>query len=87
MNTDWRLTKLFLKIFFKRNIFLTVEKDNWVIKLGDFGIAKKFGTNSILLASTHAGTSAYMSPEIIAGGEDYDFKADVWYFHFFFVGL
>ena len=43
---------------------------------GDFGIARGLDRTSGL-ASTRAGTSIYMAPEIL-GGDKYDTMADLW---------
>ena len=55
------------------NIFLTLDKK---LKIGDFGISKGLDKTSGL-ASTRAGTSIYMAPEI-HGGEKYDTMVDIW---------
>ena len=55
------------------NIFLTKDK---LLKIGDFGIAKGLDKTSGL-ASSWAGTSIYMAPEI-HGGDKYDRMADMW---------
>lgn len=56
------------------NIFLT---GNGVIKLGDFGLSKALEEDSV--ASTHLGSPAYMSPELMRGNL-YDSAADMWAF-------
>ena len=55
------------------NIFLTLDKK---LKIGDFGVSKVLSRTSGL-ASTRAGTSIYMAPEI-HGGEMYNMMADLW---------
>ena len=55
------------------NIFLTLDKK---LKIGDFGISKGLDKTSGL-ASTTAGTSIYMAPEI-HGGHKYNTMADMW---------
>ena len=55
------------------NIFLTSDNK---LKIGDFGVSKGLGRTSGL-ASTRAGTSVYMAPEIL-GGDKYDMMADMW---------
>ena len=56
-----------------QNIFL---KQNGMIKLGDFGIARVL-SNTIDKARTMVGTPYYLSPEIIEN-KPYNFKSDVW---------
>ena len=55
------------------NIFLT---KNGLVKLGDFGIAKRF-QKTMDKAKTFIGTPYYLSPEII-NGKPYDSKSDIW---------
>ncbi|XP_037551032.1 serine/threonine-protein kinase Nek9 [Nematolebias whitei] len=55
------------------NIFLT--KTN-LIKLGDYGLAKKLGSE-FSMAETCVGTPYYMSPELCQG-DKYNFKSDIW---------
>lgn len=55
------------------NVFLDSEQN---IKLGDFGLAKVMGENSVY-ANTHVGTPYYMSPEQMAESS-YDEKSDIW---------
>ena len=55
------------------NIFLM---KNGLVKLGDFGIAKKFQKTTDK-AKTFIGTPYYLSPEII-DGKPYDSKSDIW---------
>uniref|UniRef100_A0A1A8LLC1 non-specific serine/threonine protein kinase n=2 Tax=Nothobranchius pienaari TaxID=704102 RepID=A0A1A8LLC1_9TELE len=56
-----------------QNIFLT--KTN-LIKLGDYGLAKKLGSE-FSMAETCVGTPYYMSPEVCQGTK-YNFKSDIW---------
>ena len=55
------------------NIFLM---KNGLVKLGDFGIAKRF-QKTMDKAKTLIGTPYYLSPEII-NGKPYDSKSDIW---------
>ena len=55
------------------NIFLGFEGK---IKIGDFGISKKFETKK-KHTNGLVGTPNYISPEI-AKGESYSFKTDLW---------
>ena len=55
------------------NIFLM---KNGLVKLGDFGIAKRF-QKTMDKAKTIIGTPYYFSPEII-NGKPYDSKSDIW---------
>ena len=57
------------------------RKGTGEVKLSDFGIAKRFGSdeddNSLSEADTFVGTVSYMSPERIAG-EPYGKSSDIW---------
>ena len=55
------------------NIFLASHNK---IKLGDFGLARVLGSNSVY-AKTYVGTPYYMSPEQVRSLR-YDSKSDVW---------
>eukprot|EP01061_Rhynchopus_euleeides_P023289 TRINITY_DN37965_c0_g1_i1.p1 TRINITY_DN37965_c0_g1~~TRINITY_DN37965_c0_g1_i1.p1 ORF type:complete len:424 (+),score=100.70 TRINITY_DN37965_c0_g1_i1:166-1272(+) len=54
---------------------ILLDSDNNV-KLGDFGLAKMMGDQS-LFARSHVGTPYYMSPEQIKD-QEYDERSDVW---------
>ena len=47
------------------NILLSSKKPDAVLKLGDFGLARKLHENEY--AKTFCGTPLYMAPEILAG--------------------
>ena len=55
------------------NIFLDA---NYNVKLGDFGLSRVMGTESVF-AYTHVGTPYYMSPEQIQE-QRYNEKSDIW---------
>ena len=55
------------------NIFLDA---NYNVKLGDFGLSRMMGTESVF-AYTHVGTPYYMSPEQISD-QKYNEKSDIW---------
>ncbi|KAI9322040.1 protein kinase, partial [Zopfochytrium polystomum] len=57
-----------------KNIFM--DRGKKIIKLGDFGIARRLPSVSDL-AQTAIGTPNYMSPEV-AAGRSYSWKSDVW---------
>ena len=58
-----------------RNIFLDYYN---VIKLGDLGLAKLMkSTKASSVASSIAGTPAYMSPEQLSGA--YSTPTDIWF--------
>jgi len=56
-----------------QNMFL---KNESIVKLGDFGIAKQLGTNADM-TKTLVGTPYFMSPEVCKG-KQYGQKADIW---------
>lgn len=49
--------------------------DSGIVKIGDFGVAKQL-EHTLAVASTQAGTSSYMSPELIEG-KPYSYKTDI----------
>ncbi len=61
------------------NLFLTVESDQRIVKVLDFGISKLVGESSKLTgAGAVMGTVVYMSPEQVRSSTDVDQRADVW---------
>jgi serine/threonine-protein kinase ULK/ATG1 len=52
------------------------QKENFIVKLSDYGEAKKLGTLSQMIESIH-GTPNTQAPEIL-NGENYDSKSDLW---------
>jgi len=54
---------------------MTVDKDNWDIKLIDFGLAKNYKITADIL-TTKAGTPYYIAPEVLSG--KYDHMCDIW---------
>jgi serine/threonine protein kinase/WD40 repeat protein len=48
-----------------------------IVKVVDFGIAKRAGQTGVTQAGSAVGTLAYMSPEQIQGGE-VDYRTDIW---------
>lgn len=62
------------------NIFLTEDRDGFKVKLLDFGIAKRLGSDANLTQSgTFIGTPAYMAPEQVEES-DVDFRTDLYSF-------
>jgi serine/threonine protein kinase len=47
-----------------RNIFVVEQGPHWWVKIGDFGLSKRFRGQQSLI--TMAGTPDYMAPEILA---------------------
>ena len=65
------------------NIFIVLEGDDEVVKVLDFGIAKKLGLGSTSSGvKTHTGamlgTPYYMSPEQAKGQSGVDHRTDIW---------
>jgi len=57
------------------NLLLVTEKDDGIVKIADFGFAKRVTAPNCL--STQCGTPGYVAPEILEG-HSYDTKADMW---------
>ena len=52
------------------------KKENFIVKLSDFGCSKQLIDSTI--CRTHTGTTATMAPEILEGKDIYDNKCDLW---------
>ncbi len=57
------------------NILLSSKKQDAMIKLADFGFARRLGPDEY--TRTFCGTPLYMAPEILAG-DSYGLKSDLW---------
>jgi len=58
-----------------QNIFITIDN---VIRIGDFGLAKKLKKNNTRKSMiSKAGTDCYMAPEVLRG-DTYGKPADIW---------
>ena len=56
--------------------FISSNKKDFIVKLGDFGISRQYQQKDF---STIIGTREYMAPEIIYSGKNYDpTKCDLW---------
>ena len=53
------------------------DKNNYIIKLSDYGEAKKLSMSKKVFSTKYIGTQNYMAPEILMG-EPYDLKCDLW---------
>jgi hypothetical protein len=62
------------------NLFLTDVEDRKVVKVLDFGIAKRVSTEETAITQAVAplGTPQYMSPEQVRCAKDVDIRTDVW---------
>ncbi|CAN6480547.1 unnamed protein product [Victoria cruziana] len=58
-----------------QNLLLSMESNNFLLKIGDFGFARYLKPQG--LADTLCGSPLYMAPEIIQS-QKYDAKADLW---------
>src|SRR5262249_43152154 len=61
------------------NIFI-VDEEPLLVKILDFGIAKRVGVASDLQTTSGVliGTPGYMSPEQADGGKEIDYRSDLW---------
>ncbi len=63
------------------NVFLCNAKDEDVVKLLDFGLAKSLGrplVDDLTTADTVLGSPRYMSPEHLRGAREVDHRSDLW---------
>lgn len=59
-----------------QNILLTEKTENAILKIADFGLARRYETKEDLFETT-CGTPIYMAPEL-QRQEKYTEKADLW---------
>jgi len=62
------------------NLFLCSEKQEWIVKVLDFGISKMSDEGEAKLTHTQSsvGTPLYMSPEQVRSARDVDSRTDIW---------
>jgi len=62
------------------NLFLTPDRDGWLVKVLDFGISKMEGEGDAKLTGTQTtvGTPLYMSPEQVRSSRNVDSRSDIW---------
>lgn len=83
-NIAWRVMSGLAYLHEKRVIHRDIKPDNILInqagdiKISDFGVSKYMDPGEDTLKEL-AGTTAYLSPEVLAG-QDYSFNLDVWSF-------
>eukprot|EP00937_MAST-01D_sp_MAST-1D-sp2_P001786 g1786.t1 len=61
-----------------QNLLLQSDKDDWHIKVADFGMAAVVGREEETRRHTVCGTRGYMAPEVSKAGGGYDTKVDVY---------
>ena len=59
------------------NIYLKIEKDNVIPKLGDFGISISYKDVDLMNYPEQAGTQNYMAPEVL-NGDKFNYKIDLY---------
>jgi eukaryotic-like serine/threonine-protein kinase len=62
------------------NLFLTPDREGWLVKVLDFGISKVADESDAKLTGTQAtvGTPLYMSPEQVRSSRNVDSRTDIW---------
>src|SRR5580658_8770850 len=62
------------------NLFLTPDRDGWLVKVLDFGISKMADEGDAKLTGTQTtvGTPLYMSPEQVRSSRNVDARSDIW---------
>jgi eukaryotic-like serine/threonine-protein kinase len=62
------------------NLFLTPDRDGWLVKVLDFGISKMADEGDAKLTGTQTtvGTPLYMSPEQVRSSRNVDSRSDIW---------
>ncbi|MGO9837695.1 MAG: protein kinase domain-containing protein [Polyangiaceae bacterium] len=62
------------------NLFLTPDRDGWLVKVLDFGISKMADEADAKLTGTQTtvGTPLYMSPEQVRSSRNVDSRSDIW---------
>ena len=59
-----------------QNILVKKEKENFILKLSDYGVSKQLSSISRSF-TTRGGTAAYMAPEVLEGNS-INYKCDLW---------
>ncbi len=62
------------------NLFLTPDREGWLVKVLDFGISKMADEGDAKLTGTQTtvGTPLYMSPEQVRSSRNVDSRSDIW---------